>query len=243
MKLSLFTTCALAFALILPNKALSQSVDTSGIHVTGECLKKVSQDRGAVSLGTSTQAPTAQQAAEETIKGHEKMKGDVARLGLKDFTATTESYTVNQDCSYDSGKRVCSGYRAILSTRFETSEIAKVGEIISVASKHGSQEVSQLQTFVSAELLKSEREACLEVATKNAASKAQKLAAGAGVRLGKLLSLKEGDRDERFEPIPVLRQQRAFVAAEAGAIAEGAPSIESKPQELHIVVQATYAIE
>jgi len=241
MKLPFIPVCVLTLTLLAPTAAFSEPMDTAGIHVTGECLKKIPQDRGAVSIGTSTQAPGAQQAAEETIKAHEKMKAEVARLGLKDSTATTESYTVNQDCSYDGSKHTCSGYRARLATRFETSEIAKIGEVIAVASKHGSQEVSQLQTFVSPELLKSEREACLEVATKNASSKAQKLAAGAGVRLGKLLSLSEGDT--KAEPIHILRQQRTFVAAEANSMAEGAPSIESKPQELNVVVQATYAIE
>lgn len=238
---AVFITCTLTVLTSLVAQA--EPHEFTGIYVTGECLKKVAQDRGAVLVGTSIQASTAQQAAEETIKSHEVMKADVARLKLKDFAAETESYSVTQDCSYESGKRVCSGYRATLSTRFESSDIAKVGEIIAVASKHGSQEVSQLQTFVSPERLKGEREACLEVATKNALGKAQKLAAGAGVRLGKLLSLQEGARDGRVEPFQPFRQQRAFVAAEAGALSQGAPSIESKPEDLQVVVQATYAIE
>jgi uncharacterized protein YggE len=241
MKQPVFSICFLTLALCAPAVGLAEQIDSTGIHVTGECLKKIAQDRAAVSIGTSTQAPTAQQAADETIKAHEKMKAEVTRLGLKDLLASTESYTVNQDCSYDGTKQVCSGFRARLSTRFETSEIAKIGEVIAVASKHSSQEVSQLQTFVSPELLKTERESCLEVATKNATSKAQKLAAGAGVRLGKLVALHEGASGT--EPVQILRQQRAFVAAEASSIAESTPSIDSKPQELNVLVQATYAIE
>jgi uncharacterized protein YggE len=223
--------------------ATAQQREPAGIYVTGECLKKITQDRGAVLIGTSNQAPTAQQAAERTIKDHEKMRADITQLGLKDLTAQTESYSVTQDCSFDGTKNTCSGYRATLSTRFESSEIAKIGEIIAVASRHGSQEVSQLQTFVSSELLKSEREACLEVATKNAAAKAQKLAAGAGVRLGKLLSVQEGGPEGNVGPLQPLRQQRSFATAEVGALSQSTPSIESKPEELHVVVRATYAIE
>lgn len=241
MKQSIFRVFLLTLTLLTPTMALTEHSDRHGIFVTGECLKMVAQDRAAVSIGTSTQAAGAQQAAEETIQAHEKMKAEVARLGLKNFSATTESYNVNQDCSYDGSKQACSGYRALLSTRFETSEISKIGDVIALASKHGAQQVSQLQTFVSPELLKSERESCLEVATKNAGSKAQKLAGGAGVRLGKLLALNEGG--DRAEPIHMLRQQRTFVAAEASSLGKSSPSIESKPEELSVVVQATYAIE
>lgn len=237
MKQSVFHVYLLTATLLAPTMALTEHSDRHGIFVTGECLKMVAQDRAAVSIGTSTQAAGAQQAAEETIQAHEKMKAEVARLGLKNFSATTESYNVNQDCS----KQACSGYRALLSTRFETSEIFKIGDVIALASKHGAQQVSQLQTFVSPELLKSERESCLEVATKNAGSKAQKLAGGAGVCLGKLLALNEGG--DRAEPIHMLRQQRTFVAAEASSLGKSSPSIESKPEELSVVVQATYAIE
>ena len=64
---------------------------------------------------------------------------------------------------------------------FETSDIARLGDIIAAASKSGTQEISGLSTFVSPSAMQSAREACLETATRNAASKALKLASGAGV--------------------------------------------------------------
>lgn len=223
-----------------PSLVSAEASETKGISVTGECLKKVTQDRGGVSLGTSALAEKAGDAAEQTIKAHEKMKADVTKLGLRDFTAETEGYGVSQECSYDEGKRKCSGFRATLSTRFETSDLARLGDIVAVGSKHGSQEVSQLTTFVSPEKMKTERESCLETATKNAAAKAQKLAAGAGVHLGKLIALSEA-AEVGQPPYPVARGRAFALGAEADAAAS--PSIDAKAQDIQVSVNALYAIE
>jgi uncharacterized protein YggE len=225
-----------------PLASNAQPSETKGISVTGECLKKIAQDRGGVSLGTTALAEKAGDAAEQTIKAHEKMKAEVVKLGLKDFSSETESYGVSQECSYDEGKRRCSGFRAILLTRFETSDIARLGDIVAVGAKHNSQEVSQLSTFVSPEKMKAERESCLEIATKNAAAKAQKLASGAGVRLGVLLSLSESTDGGGHPPYPIARTRALSIQADA-EVAMTAPTVDAKAQDIQVSVKAVYGIE
>jgi uncharacterized protein YggE len=85
-----------------------------------------------------------------------------------------------------------------------------------------------------------EREGCLEVATKNAQAKAAKIAAGAGVKLGRVLSIVEGSGDAPVAPLP-----RAY-AMKAMAMAEDATptaSIEARPQDIKVEVSALYALE
>lgn len=152
----------------------------------------------------------------------------------------TAGYSVAEECSYDSGKRACEGFRARLATRFETSDISQLGEVISVASRLGAEEVSELQTFVSPQLMQREREGCLEVATRNAQAKAAKIASGAGVSLGPVRSIEEGIPSEG----PVWAMGRK-VAAMAVADAEAAPqaSIEARPVDVKVVVTATFGID
>lgn len=221
-----------------PSRDLSGS---KGIVVSGECLTKVIQDRGSVVIGSTIVAKSTKEASERVIKAHESLKVRVLALKLRDFNSETAEYSVNQECSYEQGKRQCEGFRARLTTRFETSEIGRIGEIITISSELGSEEVSDLSTFASPDTLKRAREGCLEVAMKNAASKAQILAKGAGVLLGKLQLVQEVSSHEGVRPFPLAR--RAFEAAAMSDTAPAAPSIDARPLDLKIEITAQYAID
>jgi uncharacterized protein YggE len=210
-----------------------------GIVVSGECLTKVTQDRGSVTIGSTVTAPNSREASERAVKAHEAIKKSVRDLQLPDFVAETASYSVQQDCSYHEGKRRCQGYRAHLATRFETSEIARLGDIIAIGSSTSADEVSDLSMFSSPESLKAARESCLEVAIRNAAAKAQKLATGAGMKLGKLLSVVE----QRGHAHPPIAMAKHFEAAAMSDGISASPSVEAKPIDLQVEVTAQYALE
>ncbi len=211
-----------------------------GIAVTGECLTKVTQDRGSVTVASSLVAKTPKEASERAVTAHEAVKAEVKKLGLKDSIAETAGYSVYEECSYPDGRKVCQGYRARLATRFETSEIGRLGDIIAVASKLGSEEVSDLQTLVSPERMQKEREGCLEVATKNAQAKASKIAAGAGVKLGRVVSIDEGGGDAPVAPMPRAYAMKAMAMAEDAA---PTASVEARPVDVRVVVSALYSID
>lgn len=235
----------LSLALLTNNSAHSQTRNPeapNGIVVSGECLTKVTQDRGSVVIGSTFVAKSTKEASERVIRTHEALKARVIGLGLKNFISETAEYSVNQECSYDQGKRHCEGYRARLATRFETSEIARIGDIIAASSELGSEEVSDLTTFAAPETVKSAREACLEIAMKNAASKAQTLARGAGVALGKLKLIQESALPQGDRPIPMARRGLE-VAAMSADIASAGPSIDAKPLDLKVEITAQYAID
>jgi uncharacterized protein YggE len=126
-----------------------------------------------------------------------------------------------------------------MATRFETSEISRLGDIIAVASEQSSEEVSELQTIVSPALMQRERESCLENATRNARAKAAMIAKGAGVKLGRVLSIREAGEDMPISPIPRGFAMTRAVAEEASA----APSIEAKPLDIRVTVSVVFAIE
>jgi uncharacterized protein YggE len=235
-------TFATALFLVARLSVLADTAPLEGIAVRGECLRKVAQDRAAVTVASIELKQTAAEAAQSTVTAHEKLKQGIVALGLKDFVSETESYSVNEECSYvTSGKR-CTGYRARLATRVETSDMSRIGEVIAVASKLGAQEVSQLQTFVSTEKMKETRDACLEVATQDAGRKAKRVSLGAGVALGKLLSVKEVVAGGVLDtPMVFSRQQKAAVMLEAQDSSQ-APSIDSKPEEISVAVDAVYSV-
>jgi len=210
----------------------------TGITATGECVAKVSHDRGRVSIGSTSIAKTPSDASKEVNKDHESIKDAIKNLKLPDFTTQTERYFVEQNCSYESGRRVCDGFRASVSTNFETSDLARLGELVVLAAKMGADEVSGVTTFPSNESLRREREACLEAATRNATAKANQIAKGAGVTLGGLISVTESATPGTVAPFAPFAR---VAAMEAMSDSRGGPSVESRPVDLHVSVTATYS--
>jgi uncharacterized protein YggE len=235
------TYLILAATIFLTGSYAHAEERLAGIAVTGECLKKVTRDRAAVTISTSLVAATAKDSSKKAIEAHEAIKTQVRALKLANLSIGTARYSVDQECTYNSkiSGRVCEGYRTTISTRFETPTIVDLEDIIGIASKLGAQDVSQLEAFVSPEALKSERESCLETATKNAQAKAQKIAAGAGVQLGKLISVSEG-ANEQSPPFMATRAMAMNAESDGG---KRGPSIDAEPLDLRVSVNSVYGIQ
>jgi uncharacterized protein YggE len=221
---------------------LSAQERPTGISVTGECLQKVNRDRGAVTISSSIVAPTAKESSRKTIEAHDAIKSTVQALKLSGLSASTSNYSVSQECEYNpkTSRPACAGYRTTISTRFETPNFTDLEQIIGIASQHGAQNVSQLEAFVSPALLKSERESCLEIATKNAHAKALKIATGAGVQLGKLISVHEEGTEA---PQPFMGRGMVAMSASDSAVENQGPSIDVEPLDLRVAVTSVYAIQ
>lgn len=239
MKTRLFTLATLIGFLSHSVALASADTQPNGITVTGECLKKVTRDRGAVTVTSSIVAPSPREASQKAIQSHEKMKSSITALKLAGLVPATAGYSVSQECSYGNAGKRCSGYRATLSTRYETPTLRDLESIVDVASQEGAESVSELETFVAPETLKKEREACLEVATQNARSKAEQIARGATVKLGRPLVLQEQGEPNQVVP----RTQRAYAAESLQAMGASAPSIDAAPFDLQVSVTAIYGIE
>jgi uncharacterized protein YggE len=247
--LKLLLVISFIFAFILaPNESLinptinrtyASDLTPHSITTTGQCITRVPQDRARISVGSSHNASDPNAAARQAVSDHEEIKAAVKALNLKGLTTQTEVYSVRQDCVYDSdGKRRCSGYVATVSTSFESADISRMGEIIALASKMRAKEVSNLATFAAPESLQRYREECLEVAIRNAASKAARLAKGAGVSLNGPLAITESPTADAQPPfIPFASK---MMASEAAGIGDAA-SIEARPIELNVTVSATFA--
>ncbi len=239
MKIVLISLCALIIAMTTAH-ATPRGDAGQGIQASGQCLKKVAQDRGSIVVTTSLVATTPKEASERATKAHEGVRSEIAKLKLQDSQTETINYSINEECLYENNKRSCKGFRATYASRFETSEIVRIGEVIGVAGRSPSEEISQLHTFVSPARLKIERESCLEIASQDAAAKALKLARGAGVMLGRLTALAEQPEASYSHPY---MPKTAYATEMAPDALVTAPTIESKPVDLEVSVRATYAIE
>lgn len=209
-----------------------------GITATGTCLKKITQDRAMVTFTTNVLAPNASNASKEATKDSQKLRAALQALKLENSSLETTGFNVSEDRQYENKKLVSKGFRARIGLSIETSEIGRVGEAISAAASLGVKEVDSLRTFVSAEKHKAEYEGCLEIATRNARDKAQKLAKGAGIKLGKVLRINEGTVHA-----PVSSEKsymRGAPMAMAGAQDAESPTIDARADDMTVSATVTF---
>ena len=210
------------------------------IEVSGQCLTKVEPDRGSIQVSSASTANEPSKASERTVQDHRRLKEQIKALRLKDFFSETENFHIGEQCTYHNGKKECQGFKATMTTRFESAEIDRLGEVIGVASKENVYAVSGLRLSVSPERMQKEREKCLVTAARNAQEKAKKIAYGAGVSLGEMISMSEHDVPQEYAPMyDSFSQSKRVLALESQA----APEIESRPVDVRVEVRALYDIE
>jgi len=209
------------------------------ISVRGECLVRLTPDRGRLNLTARWVDKSPSEATGKVQEKYSRLMAKVRKMSLKDQELATSQLQLVEDFDYPNGKRVSRGFSASLGLSIETSEISRLGEILKIAQEEKIEEISGLQTFESELKVKSAREDCLVEALKNAQKKASALALAGGVKLGSLVAVVEGNAGS---PLP---EPRGFakMAGTLSALAEAAPvEVVSAATSLSISVAAVYEL-
>jgi uncharacterized protein YggE len=219
---------AVALAL-LSGCAAAPPVAERGIATTGTGRVAVRPDVALVAVGVEARAA---QLADATADVDRRMRAVLARasaVGIRDADIRTLAYVVEPVAERgqpgDAGARIA-GYRVTNVVQLRTRNVEGVGQIVDAAVAAGANVVRDVQ-FTLEDPSRPEAEARAR-AMQDAAARAGQLAAGAGVKLGRLLSVTESS------PVrPVARL----------AIATGPGPVEPGQLEVSVTVQARYAIE
>ncbi len=225
------------FILIVLLSSQAAFAESKFVSASGHCSRKTAPDRASVVLSSEIRNANPKVAANEATELYEKARAEVKKLNLKDLQVQTSAYEVNPEYNYERpNKPKVTGYVAQLGLTVETSELPRVSEVIAIATKLGLQRVGQLQTFLSTAKLKTEQEACLEEAVRNARAKAEKMALAAGSKLGGVISLSEGSAQVPQPVFAMAGQERAMADSPS-------PQIETRAQDVSVTVQASFALK
>jgi uncharacterized protein YggE len=221
---------------------LSQAVAAERfVAVTGQCSREAAPDRASIVLTAEAREADAGTAGEKVTKLYEKLRAEVKKMKLADVKLQTSQYTVYPQQEYDNqGRAKKKFFMAQMGLEVETSDISKMGDVISVATKLGIQNVGGLNTFLSVVKSREEMEACLEDAVKNAHMKAERMVKASGAKVGEVTSLQEF-RSETPGPVPMYAMGEAAMADSSSKAA--APSIEAKKQDINVTVHVSYSIK
>ena len=195
------------FGIALPFAILAQAQQpVRHIRAFGEGVVSVRPDVAKVNVSVVTQGITAEQAAAENANIATAVN---QALTSKFSTAElrTLSYTLTPNYRSAAGQpAVIAGYTATNTVEVTTNNLNAVGQIIDTAIGAGASRVDGLRLTLSDE--SPARSQALQLAGQKARAKAQAIATGVGVQLGRVLTAEEG---VSYSPIEL--DSRAATAA------------------------------
>lgn len=233
------TSLAVFSATTVANAQLTGTVQPS-VSVTGNCLRSVQTDRGSITVTADVLSKDLPSAARQATEAYERVKKAVQKLNLKNMEISTSEYNFQEVREQEKNRMVSKGFRARMGLTVSTSEISRLGEVITLAAKEGIRDVGSLNAFLSPEKQKVEHEACLEEAVKNARSKADVIAKAASSKLGRVLGVQENGGGFAPPPMPMRFKGRFEMAADAEM---ASPSIDAGPQRISLDLNVVFALQ
>ncbi|MBI5223008.1 SIMPL domain-containing protein [Candidatus Micrarchaeota archaeon] len=239
-----------------PNVYVSSVPPDHVLSVSGSSSKKVAPDLLLINLRVQTQDLLAKDSQSENARVMAQLKSKLKSLGLADSDIKSASYSVMpaydsiyncprpsggmmpSDPSYSNGCKwdsVIRGYITVHSLEVSVKDLTKGGDVIDGASTAGVNQtfVDSIYFTLQDETRNRVQSELLRDASVMAKSKAQNMASGLGVSVGKVLSASESYNS----PMPYAYYSR-------GAMAESvaAPSVPTSVSGGEIEVSASVSV-
>jgi len=217
---------------------VSSAQEIRQIYVRGEGVVLVEPDQAYVSLGVTTEAPSAEEAQIKNANTMRNILAALGELGIKDDAVETSYFNVYPVYRYDQDRgNQLVGYRVSNNVSVSLADLSLVGEAIDTAIRAGATNVNSV-SFTLADKEPWLKEAMV-LAVEDARQKAELLANAAGVKLGPVMAIR--DPNTQFQPYSVGPELRmmALAAADAGNTTPIAPG----KLEIRAAVEMVYALD
>ncbi len=211
----------------------------NAISVQGSTEFDVAPDLAKIRFRLETMSVTAQDAQVRNREIGSNVMAALTKAGVRQNELQTTDYRVEkvQEWDPDRNKMVERGYRVSNAFVVSTKDLASVGVLLDVGIQAGANNVESISFELSDAKQKEVKTEALRKATMNAREKADALADGAGVRLGKVLTLSE----QSYYVQPFYRGD-VMMAKESMGGPEVPPTAIS-PQDVHISAQVSVSYE
>jgi len=232
----MFTTlfASLMLALTTQVSGTAQASNEPVIITTGDGVVKMAPDRVWVTIAAESRAKSpreAQRANADAMKAVlDKLKG----LGLPADAIRTSGYDLQPQFDYVNGRQSLREYLARNTIEVRVDDVSRAGEVLDAAVGSGATSVSGVR-FDLKDRSAAEREA-LKKAVADARGRADAAAAGAGMKVDRVVKIEE-QRVTVPEPRPIMLTRQSMVAEGAG------PPISAGELEIRATVTMTSSIK
>ena len=226
----------LACSLVLSAAAQTPAPQAEGpvVVTTGEGVVKLAPDRAWVSIAAESRAKSPREAQRANSEAMSAVMAKLKTAGLPPDAIRTSAYDLQPEFDYANGKQTLRGYVARNAIEVRVDDLARAGEVLDLAVGSGATSVSGIR-FDLKDRAASEREA-LRRAVAEARGRADAAAAGAGVKVDRVLRIEE-QRASLPDPRPMMMMRSSAVAAESAA-----PPITPGELEVRVTVTLTSSI-
>ncbi len=211
----------------------------NAISVQGSTEFDVAPDLAKLRFRVETQSTTAQDAQLRNRETGSAVMAALSQAGVRQNEIQTTDYHVEKVQEWDpTGQKMTDkGYRVYNAFVVSTKDLEKVGSLLDVGIQAGANNVESISFELSDAKQKEVKTEALRKATMNAREKAEALAGGAGVGLGRVLTLSENS----YYAQPFYRGDVMMAKAEMGA--PEVPPTAVSPQDVHISAQVSVTYE
>jgi len=183
----------LAFTQMGSKQIVVSNDAVNKISVTGSAGKEVMPDKAVLTLSVMTEGKEAKGVQDQNSKKMNEVMMALKDAGLDTKDIETTQYTLYPWDEWDptTQKNVNKGYKAENIIQVTLNDISRAGEIVDVAVKSGVNSVNNVAFMLSEAKEKEVKDSLVKEASTQARAKAENLAKGLGVSVGKVLFVTE----------------------------------------------------
>jgi uncharacterized protein YggE len=203
---------------------LTDPIDERWIAVSAQGEEAVTPDLAVVTLAVSGTGKDLGRTRDDVNVRSSGVLARLREIGVAESDIQAPDVAIHPQYDYSKGQRL-TGYRISRNLAVRVRDLLRLGEVLDGVAAAGANEVHGAQMTASdpsaAEHL------ALARAVDAARAKAVAIAAAAGVSLGPLMRLEEGDSGQPAPPTPILRAAHAEMAQVSTEIAPGELTVTS----------------
>lgn len=211
----------------------ARALDLPVIVTSGEAEVKRAPDRAWVEIRAESRAKDPKEAQRLNADAMSAVMAKLKGMALGDQAIRTLAYELQPEFDYANGRQTLRAYVARNTIEVRVDDVTRVGDVLGAAVGSGATSVGGLR-FDLKDRAGAEREA-LRLAVEDARGRAEALAAGAGMKIDRILRVEEARAPVLPRPMAQMR--------EMAMTADAAPSITPGTVEIRAQVTVTAAIK
>jgi hypothetical protein len=218
----------------------SSSTTKDVVTVNGMATIKATPDLVGVYFTIETKGTTSAEASDANTVILNSLKNSLVAQGFTEEDLKTESFSIQPNINWINGKQVQDGYIAYhyLKLEFSTEDLEKLTAVIDAGANAGAG-ISYINFELTEESQNIYKAQALEMAAKDAQTKADAVASGFGKTAGKLVSVQVSE----FGYYPWNVYSSSGSAEDSSAIKTATMSISPSEEEISASVSATFKLQ
>ncbi len=206
------------------------------IDVSGSATLSANPDKAELYLGVTKQELSASEAQQYVTEKMDAVRSALFSSGISKEDIETTDYSVYPVYDWKDGEQILRGYRATHSIKVTTKSIDSVGKLIDVAVKSGANQVNSVQFGLTDAKTDELRLKAYKEAAGATKKKAQAIADGLGVKLGRAMAVS----DNTQVVVPYLSKYATAQTFESGASAAPSTQIDVGLVKVSVDLRATF---